>query len=203
VVGVLRLEAVEGHGVGEASGHDLGQEGQGGLVEVGGGDVPAVEGVAIGIGIPALAAPAADRLGGEARGDMLGLLVGVGLDPAAVGGDGDEPRLAAVVVEELDELTLLHGLALGQPGLGATRVDPAVELVLGPQAPPAGEAHVDDGVGALGADLADRVEPKVAVGPVDADLVGDGAADGGQPGRVDRAVLAVGTSGPPGRAAPS
>jgi hypothetical protein len=79
--------------------------------------VPAVEGVAV--GVPALAAPAGDRLGGEAGGDPLGLLVGVGLDGAAVGGDGDEARLAAVVVvEELDELPFDPALSSGSPGLG-------------------------------------------------------------------------------------
>jgi hypothetical protein len=85
--------------------------------------VPAVEGVPV--GVPALAAPAGDRLGGEAGGDPLGLLVGVGLDGAAVGGDGDEARLAAVVVvEELDELS---------PGLGPVESIVPSNSVSGPR----------------------------------------------------------------------
>ena len=89
------VEAVEGDGMGEAPGHHRAEQGEADRVEVGGGDVPAVEGAAV--AAPALAPPRAGQLRAEAFGHPLGLLVGVGLDAATVGSDGDEVRLGAVV----------------------------------------------------------------------------------------------------------
>ena len=65
-------------------------------------------------GLEALAAPGADAIAAEGRGDPLGLLVGVPLDRAAVRGDGDHRLLAKAVVEALDEFGGRLGCFVGQ-----------------------------------------------------------------------------------------
>src|SRR5262245_41309294 len=65
------------------------------LMDIGRGDVPVVKGP---FGMPALAPPRADTFAGQLRPDALGLLVGVRLDLPAVGCDGNEPRVRAIIV---------------------------------------------------------------------------------------------------------
>ena len=84
------------------------------------GDVPALEG-ALGL-LPTLASPGADRLRGEPRGNALGLPVGIRLDVPAVRRDGDEPVVAAVVFEPLDELAVGLRLDGGVVGCGTREV---------------------------------------------------------------------------------
>ena len=94
--------------MGEAPGHHRVEQGEADRVEVRGGDVPAIEGAAV--RPPALGPPRAGELRAETLGHPFGLLVGVLLDVATVGGDGDEVRLGTVVVQPLDQLTGISGV---------------------------------------------------------------------------------------------
>src|SRR6266545_3743599 len=108
---------------------------------------------------------------------MLGLLVGVALDIAAVRRDHDELPLPAVVPEPLDQLAARPGLVDREVRMRHHRIDHAVELV--------------GGVGVLRVHLAHRVQPERVAAQPDPDLMPDRTADRSEPRRIDRAVLAA------------
>ena len=120
------VEAVEGHGVGEAPRHHGGEEGETVRVEVGGRDVPAIEGSAV--GPPALRPPGAGQVRAEALDHPLGLFVGVLFDVATVRGDGDEVGLGAIVVEPLDQFAGIAGVVVAQLLIDNLGVEGTLEL---------------------------------------------------------------------------
>src|SRR5690606_4152930 len=75
------------------------------------GDVPAIIGSAA--ALVALAAPGADVAAGQLVGHPTGLTIGVELDPAAVGGEDQQPLVIRGVLNSLDELAGVLGLAVG------------------------------------------------------------------------------------------
>ena len=194
------VEAVEGHGMGEAPGHDRVEQGEADRVEVRGGDVPANEGAAA--RPPALAPPRAGQLRAEALGHPFGLLVGVLLDVATVGGDDDEVRLGAVVVQPLDQLTGISGVLVGQVRIDDLRVQHTLELLLRLEPLPAAETHAHDRVRRLVQQLAHGVERELAVA-MDSHLLAEPAVEGRQRSRRRGAVLAVVLEIRPGCRTPS
>ena len=127
---------------------------------------------------------------GEARADPLGLLVGERLDVAAVGGGRDQPVLAAVTAQALDELALGLGVTLGRGGERHLRIDHGPRTRPRPRAArPAGALSARARAGALVADLARGVEGVPAGVAPDPHLLPARPPDGGQPLRVGRAVL--------------
>ena len=150
------VEPVEGDGVREAPGDHRSEAREARLVDVGGRDVPAVEGRSV--AVPALAPPRARPPAPRRDTDALGLRVRARLDVAAVRSDDDEAALAAVVPEPLDELPLGLRPLLGDRRVRHPRVDHAGELAARPEPPPARGAHADDAVRGLLAGLAHRVE---------------------------------------------
>ena len=151
---------------------------------------------------PALAPPRAGQLRAEALGHPLGLLVGVLLDVATVGGDGDEVRLRAVVVQPLDQLTGISGLLVAQVRIDDLRVQHTLELLLRLEPLPAAETHAHDRVRRLVQQLAHGVERELAVA-MDPHLLARPAAEGRQRSRRRGAVLAAVLEIRPGCRTPS
>ena len=136
--------------------------------------------------MPALAAPTTHR---EGRRDGLGLFVRVGLDVAAVGGDGDEAGLGTLV-EALDELAQRLGIGFRQGRIRYPRIDGSGEDLVGTEPLPTAETHPND-VLHVRDRLAHRVQPVLLLVAIDPDLLADLAPDRRQQLRLDRAVLAT------------
>jgi hypothetical protein len=71
------------------------------------------------------------------------------LDVATVGGDGDEVRLGAIVVQPLDQLAGISGVLVAQIRINDLRVQHALERLLRVEALAAAETHPHDLVGRL------------------------------------------------------
>ena len=137
---------------------------------------------------PALAPPGAGQLRTEALGHPLGLAVGVLLDVAAVGGDGDEVPLDAVVGQPLDQLTGIPGVVVAQVRIDDLRVQHPLEPLLRLQPLPAAGTHAHDRLRRLVQQFAHGVEGELVV-VVDPHLLARPAAEGGEHARRRRAVL--------------
>ena len=175
--------------MGEAPGHHGGEEGEADRVEVGGRDVPALEGSAV--GPPALRPPRAGQVQAEALDHPLGLLVGVLFDVATVRGDGDEVGLGAIVVEPLDQFAGIAGVLVAQLLIDNLGVEDALELLLRQEPSPATETHAHDGVRSLVQQLAHRVEGELVVA-MDPHLLTQLAAERHEHSRRRRTVLPAG-----------
>ena len=158
-------------------------------MDIGRGDVPTVEGASA--TLPALAPPRADPLGGEPRGDTLGLLVGVPLDLPPVGRNDDEACVPAIIPQPLDELAVGLGLGLGIGRMRYLRVERTGELFACAESLPTGFAHANDVVRALLTDLAHRIQPVLVVVALDPDLMPERAPERRELLRVGRAMLLV------------
>ena len=122
-------------------------------------------------GMPALAPPRADTLSRQLRPDALGLLVGVSLDIPAVGCDGNEPRVRAIIIEPLDEFAGAFGLSVGEDRTWHLRVERTLKLVALTESLPTAFAHANDVVRVLRPHLANRVEPVLIVVALDPNLM--------------------------------
>jgi hypothetical protein len=159
---------MEGDGIGKAPRDDRVEAGETRLMNVGRGDVPAIEGA---ISLKALASPRADRLGRESRRHALGLLVGVGLDVSPVRCDDDEAGMRAVILQPFNELVVGFGVGVVEGGVWHLRIERTDEFVARAEALPASRAHANDVVRALLADLANRVQPVLRVVALDPNLM--------------------------------
>ena len=104
---------MKGYGITEAARYDRVEKRKARLMDIGRSDVPVVNGAFV---VPAFAPPGADTFARQLRHDALGLLVGVRLNVPAVGSDGDEPRVGAIIIiiEPLDEFAFAFGLSVGE-----------------------------------------------------------------------------------------
>jgi hypothetical protein len=84
---------------------------------------------------------------------VLGLLVSVGLDFSPVGGDDDEPRMGAVILQPLDELVISFGVVIAIGRMCYLRIEYGGEFIARAEPPPSALSHADDVVRALLADL--------------------------------------------------
>jgi hypothetical protein len=180
-------ETVEADGVREPARRHRGEQREAAWISVVGGDVPALEGAVV--VLPSPAQPPAGIERGETGCHVLGLAVGVELDVAPVGCDGDEGR-ARAIVQPFDELAELLSLGVIQRRMRDLRVEDAVELVVAPEPPAAEQADAHDTVRVLVAGFADREEDLVVGRGHDAHLTADVDADLEQLPSIDRAVLA-------------
>ena len=158
------------------------------LVDIGRGDVPVVKGS---FGVPALASPRADTLARQLRRDALGLLVGVRLDIPALGCDGNEPRVRAIIVEPFDEFAVAFGLSVGEGRMWHPRVERTVKLVARAESLSADFANAYDVVRVLLAYLANRVEPVLIVVALDPNLMPERPPSRRELFGVGRAMLLV------------
>jgi hypothetical protein len=101
----------------------------------------------------------------------LGLLVCVRLDIPAVGCDGNEPGVRAIIVEPLDEFTVAFGVSVGKGRMWHLRIERTAKLVARTESLPAMFAHANDFGRILWAHLADRVEPVLVVVALDPNLM--------------------------------
>lgn len=88
---------------------------------------------------------------------MLGLLVGFRLDFPAMGGDGNEPVVPAIIIEPLDKLTLSFGFRVAKGRTWHLRIECRVKLVSPTEPIPAAFAHANDLVRVFLANLGNRV----------------------------------------------
>ena len=146
--------------------------------EVRGRDVPARKRPAV--GPPTLAPPGAGELWAETLEHPLSLLVGVLLDRAAVGRDGDEVGLGTVVVQPLDQLAGISGSRVAKVRIHDLRVDDPIELVLRTQPPQATGSHPHDGVRRLVQHLAHRVQRHLILAATDPHLPAQRAVNGSE-----------------------
>jgi hypothetical protein len=178
---------VKGDGVGEAATADVLQQREARLVNVGGGDVPPLEGAATELESPA--PPHAGPVAAQHRVEKLRLLVGVPLDRAAVRGDGHELLLMPAIVEPLDELRVLDRFHIRERRMRHLGVECGLELVRGSEPLPSLKAHADDSVFRLVAGFGDSVQSELIVGPLDTNLTAEHQTDRLEPLRVERTVF--------------
>src|SRR5262249_26978030 len=137
-------------------------------MDIGRGDMPVVKGP---FGMLALAPPRANTLARQLRPDALGLLVGVRLDIPAVGCDGNEPRVRAIIVDPLNEFAAAFGRIVGEGRIWHLRIERTVKFVARTESFSPAFAHANDVVRILLTHLADRVEPVLIFVALDPNLM--------------------------------
>jgi hypothetical protein len=120
----------------------------------------------------------------------LGLLVRVGLDVSPVRGDDDEPRMAAVILQPLDELVFGFGVVIIIARMCYLRIEHCHEFS-GAESLPASFAHASDVIRALLGGLANRVQSVLSVIALDPNLMSKGASNRRELLWVGRAMLFV------------